>query len=316
MTAREASSAGRLVLLAVSIALAMGTVARNREYRSGLQLAQTVIERFPTAVAHHVLAVELLAEGRRGEAMSHLYQAIPEAPRAYHTLGIELFKEGKLTEAIQALKTFVREQPELLEAVSARQLLGHILAAEQRWPEVIEQYSQLLAMNPTSQQRTEVTGLRSVAYIRIQAYADAIRDLTEYLQARPNDTAALTNMGIALVATDRLAEAIVAFRHAVDLDPRDGALQMNLANALFDNRDVAAADPHARLALDRRPDDPAAHNLVGRILAIQARWPESIVQFEAALRLNPAFTDARTNLTKVLKAAGGRRTSPLSDARH
>lgn len=59
MTAREASAAGRLVLWAMAVLFGLGTVGRNREYGSGLRLAETVLERFPSGVAHHVLAVEL-----------------------------------------------------------------------------------------------------------------------------------------------------------------------------------------------------------------------------------------------------------------
>ena len=78
MTAREASAASRLVLLAVSVLFGLGTVGRNGEYGSGLRLAETVLERFPTGVAHHALAAELLAVGRSDEAMHHLRQAVPK----------------------------------------------------------------------------------------------------------------------------------------------------------------------------------------------------------------------------------------------
>ena len=102
--ARETSRAGWLVFLGVSGSLGLGTVDRNREYGSAVRLAETALERFPTGVAHHTLAVELLAVGQSDEAMHHLRQAVPEAPRAYETLGRELFRQGKLDEAIDGLK--------------------------------------------------------------------------------------------------------------------------------------------------------------------------------------------------------------------
>ena len=76
--ARETSAAGWLVFLGVSVMLGLGTVDRNREYGSAVRLAETALERFPTGVAHHTLAVELLAVGRSDEAMHHLRQAVPK----------------------------------------------------------------------------------------------------------------------------------------------------------------------------------------------------------------------------------------------
>jgi hypothetical protein len=51
--------AGPIAIVLVSTALWAGTFTRNREYASALILAQTAVERHPTAVAHHLLAEEL-----------------------------------------------------------------------------------------------------------------------------------------------------------------------------------------------------------------------------------------------------------------
>src|SRR5262249_41033760 len=63
-SARRASLApsvvSGIVLSAVVIVLAARTFARNREYASGLSLAQTVVDRRPTGIAHHILGQELL----------------------------------------------------------------------------------------------------------------------------------------------------------------------------------------------------------------------------------------------------------------
>ncbi len=158
----------------VSAALAAGTFSRNRDYSSGVRLARTVIERHPTSVGHLMLATQLLeAGGDREEAMGQLRQALPGAPRAHYALGVELFKDGKLNEAIDELQAFVREQPLLLEAVSARQLLGRAFAKQQRWPEAVEQHRMVLRMNPSSVQRIETEGLLAEADLGAQSFAEA-----------------------------------------------------------------------------------------------------------------------------------------------
>ena len=180
-----ASKAVALVL--VSAALAAGTFTRNRDYTSALRLARTVVERHPTSVSHLVLATELLGAGDRAEAMVHLRQALPGAPRAHYSLGVELFKDGKLNEAIDELQAFVREQPLLLEAVSARQFLGRAFAKQQRWPEAVEQYRMVLRMNPSRVQRIETDGLLAEAEFGAQSFADAAVHYGEYLKGHPDD---------------------------------------------------------------------------------------------------------------------------------
>ena len=43
------------------------------------------------------------------------------------------------------------------------------------------------------------------------------------------------------MATGQIPDAISAFRRAAEINPQDGAVQQNLANALFDARNVDAA---------------------------------------------------------------------------
>jgi tetratricopeptide (TPR) repeat protein len=137
-----------LALATVSVALAGATLARNGEYASSLLLARTVVERYPTSVGHHMFGAELSIAGNHQEAIAELRRALPGAPRAHYTLGIELFNQGALPEAIDELTTFVREQPLLLEAVSAQQIIGQAYVRQQRWPEAINHYQEALKMAP------------------------------------------------------------------------------------------------------------------------------------------------------------------------
>ena len=75
-------------------------------------------------------------------------------------------------------------------------------------------------------------------------------------------------MGISFMGAERPAEALAAFRRAVDANPDDGAARRNLANALIDNRDAAQALPHAERAVALRPNDAGAYDVLGRALAI------------------------------------------------
>ena len=78
------------LVAAVTAALASATVGRNREYSSPLSMARTILDRYPTPIAHHMLANTLLEAGQPQEAFFHLRQALPGAPFARETLGTAL----------------------------------------------------------------------------------------------------------------------------------------------------------------------------------------------------------------------------------
>ena len=302
---RLTSPAGAAVLAVVAVLYSMGIVARTREYASPVLLARSTVDRYPTSVAHHVLGVALLVAGDREAAMSELRQAIPGAPRAHYTLGVELVKEGRTGEAIDQFQAFLREQPNLVEAISARQLLGRALAQQQRWSEAIEQERLVLTMNPSEAQRLDTHALLAEAFAGAGNFQEAIAHCLEYLRGRPEDGRVLTRLGIALIATGRLEEAIAAFRRAAAAAPTDADAQLNLASALHDHKDYQEGVVYAQRALALRPDSAQAHHLLGRLLALLGRFDEARPHLDRAVQIDPANADAREDLGK-LKAAVGR----------
>src|SRR6185503_1348363 len=106
---------GLLLLVALAAVLAAATIRRNREYESPLTIAQTVVERRPNSVTHHMLAEQLSIAGRHDEAVTHLREAVRTGnSRAGYQLGIELFNTGKLQDAIDQFDAFVRTSGRVL----------------------------------------------------------------------------------------------------------------------------------------------------------------------------------------------------------
>jgi Flp pilus assembly protein TadD len=290
-----------LITLLLSAVLAAASITRTREYASGVSLARTVLERHPSSIAHFLMGTELLAAGEAEEAGHQLRAAIPGAPRARYALGFALIKQGALDEAIEQLQAFVREEPMLLEVISARGMLGSAFATERRWPQAIEQFRLILTMSPSS---VEVQGRLADALFAEQTFEEAIPHYREYLKVRPDDAGALSKLGIALASTGQSGEAIPAFRRAVDLEPRNPDAHRNLATALFDRHAGDEAVVHARKAVTLTPDNPAALDLLGRILAVEGQLDDARIQFERALTLEPSYAQAREDLAKVRQLRG------------
>jgi tetratricopeptide (TPR) repeat protein len=292
-------------LLAITVvAYGWRTWSRNQDYRSSVALAQVAVDRYPNGVARLQLGMAFSAEGRRAEGIEQLRLAVRDNPRAHYALGVELFNDGRLDEAIGELETFVREQPLLVDVVTARQALGRAFARQRRWPAAVEQYRLALGLNPTAAEATEISGDLADALYEQRAFADSIAWYRRYLQARPDDTTALTRLGLALISTDRLDEALTAFRRAAEIAPADATAQRNLATALYDHHDLDEAIVHAEKSLALRPDDAALHQLLGRAMAIRGDLERGATELEQAVRLDPKNPEIAEDLRRVNRLRG------------
>ncbi len=249
-----------LVVFALAGTLAAGTLARNREYQSALTMARTVVERRPTAIAHHMLAEQLTLAAQHDEAVLHLGEAVRGGDsRAAYALGIELFNQGKLQEALDQLDAFVRTsgrrlspqwlEPTAAEVVFARGAMARALAMQRKWPQAAEQARTALAMAPAN---LDARLLLADALFQLQRYDEAGAGYREYLKARPDDVNALINGGVALISVGRLDDAIVLFRHAVEVQPKSPRPRQILAMALLDRGDFDGAAAQAREGLALR----------------------------------------------------------------
>lgn len=112
-----------ILVSAVAIALAAGTVSRNREYRSPLTMWETVVERWPNGRAYSNLATELQMAGRTSEVIPALRLAVGDFPEAGYDLGAQLITAGARPDGIAQLETFLRRVPGHPRSAAARTLL-------------------------------------------------------------------------------------------------------------------------------------------------------------------------------------------------
>jgi protein O-GlcNAc transferase len=112
------------------------------------------------------------------------------------------------------------------------------------------------------------------------------------------------NSGLTLAAQGKFAEAAIAFRQALGINPNDAGVLSNLANALrFQGKNAEAIESY-RHALRLQPHDASGHFLLGNYLFEQRQLAESVACYQEALRLNPAHADACNNLGTALFELG------------
>lgn len=238
------------VLMLIAVALAAVTMDRNREYASALSLVQTIVDRRPTAVAHHMLGDRLIAAGREDDAVPRLRRAVAEGnSRASYQLGQLLAKRGEHGAAIAQLEAFVRtyrpaqplvprwlEAP-LAEVVPARFLLAREYGLQQDWARAAEHARAVLDLVPG---HSGARGLLGDAMFARQQWREAANYYREYLARQPRDVNALINYGVAQVGLNDLDAGIEAFARAAALDPRSERA-MRMLNMAQDDRARLAA---------------------------------------------------------------------------
>jgi tetratricopeptide (TPR) repeat protein len=229
VSARARAGVFLLAVAALSAILASATIARNREYSSGLTLAQTIVERRPNGVAHHMVAEQLIHAQRNDEAMQHLRRAVALGnSRARYLLAQGLALQGKHDEAVEQLEAFLRTympttplvprwlEPPLTEVIPARFLLGRALGLQGKWAPAAEQARLILDVVPG---HVGARGLLGDAMFAQERWTDAAKSYEEYLERQPADARVWMNYGIAQVAVERFDDAIAAFGRAAELDP-------------------------------------------------------------------------------------------------
>jgi hypothetical protein len=110
------------------------------------------------------------------------------------------------------------------------------------------------------------------------------------------------NLGAALLASDRYAEAVPHFRKTIQLRPRDPGGYVNLAGdfALSGRRGDAIAVYEAAIPLISDPQMLLeTYDTLGRLYADSGNYEKSGANYQAALRINPQQADARDGVAKV-----------------
>jgi tetratricopeptide (TPR) repeat protein len=260
------------MLVAAVAALGTATFARNKDYATGLSLAESSLAHWPSDVAHGAVGTELQRLHRDEQAMVELRLAARTDPLSRYNLGVALFNNKRFDEAIQVLGPLVAEYPMRQEVPWARRIRGHSYILLHKWPEAIAELRMTLAMTPYDK------------------------------QAQALLASALNSQGIELGTAGKHGEAVAIFRRALEFDSSSASVRHNLATALLDSGDLAGALSEAQRNVEFHPTDAASYDLIGRALAMQGKFDAAVVQLEQAGRLNPDDPAIREDMERVLAA--------------
>jgi tetratricopeptide (TPR) repeat protein len=184
------------------------------------------------------------------------------------------------------------------ETILSRALLCHENGG---FAEAAQLYRQVLQQEPA---RPEVWHNLGLALLQQAKNEEALASFQEAIRLKPQFGEAYGNMGLALSALGRYTEAVTCYQESQRLRP---------APDDFDNwvhrRPAPAAAPQspAITAGDAGPAAPSAPDLQealrcntrGVECARQGRFDEAVTYFEKAIRLNPRYAEAHSNLGNI-----------------
>ena len=145
---------------------------------------------------------------------------------------------------------------------------------------------------------------------------EATGHFAESVRLEPSNPDAHYNLGVALHRQGRPAEATLHYREALRLAPDYPNAHNNLGVALLDGGEVEQAIGELQQAFLMH-QDPSTHFNLGLALAKQGRTDEAIEHYREAVRLQPAFGEARQHLADALasQAKTEEARGPASSAR-
>jgi Flp pilus assembly protein TadD len=203
-----------VALIFIAGLLSLLTYQRNMEYRSGLTLWQTVLDRWPPhARAHRNLAAELKLAHRPDEEIQHLRVAVNELPELRNVLGLELLALGRNAEAADALRIYVRDYPRDADAWSN---LGNALAALRRNEDALDAFKRAVEVDPNNGLSQRNLALQ---YLQANDFGNAVAHARDGVRLTPNDADAHNLLGLALIGEQNVDEAIAEFRTSLQLRP-------------------------------------------------------------------------------------------------
>ena len=236
------------------------------------------------------------------ERYENLTTLVPESAEFQHNLGFAYREAGDLDAAEARYRRAVELDPEYPRAHAN---LGIALLSRGDWEDAEDALRRALALDDEY-----AAAHHNLGFIqeRVGVRLEAERHYRRAIELDPSLVEPRLGLARMLLAADNISGAEPVLREALEVDPRLAEAHRNLGLILAGRGEHAEAVAHLGVSLEAVPDDPAALETAGWILAVstEVRDPERAVRYagrasELARHLNPSAADT---LGAALAAAG------------
>ncbi|MCP5155466.1 MAG: PEP-CTERM system TPR-repeat protein PrsT [Ectothiorhodospiraceae bacterium] len=259
--------------------------------------------------------------------LSALDKALAKDPRVTYLRALVARQRNQLEVALEALRDTLAAQP---NHVAALLLAGQIHFLRREFTLAAEMLERHVTLAPTN---TPALKLLGAVLLELKQTDAAIETLGKAAQRSPDDAELLALLGTAhmsrgdtergrelldqasrlkpdnapirtQLAVSRLAsgdtdEAVSELEAAVGSDPGFSRADVLLVLTHFQARRYDKALEAARQLVDKRGDQPAAHNLLGAALEASKNRTEARAAYTKALEIDPSYVTALLNLARM-----------------
>jgi len=149
-----------------------------------------------------------------------------------------------------------------------------------------------------------LAGLAWVTTRQLSYWRDGTTLFEHAVRCTTGNPIAHNNLGTALSADGRTAEAMREFAEAIRLNPDYPQAHFNLAMDLGEQGKTTEAINHLQAVLRILPKEAEAHNNLGIMCAREGQLQEAVEQFTTAIALKPGYLKPHLNLAMALNKQG------------
>ena len=183
---------------------------------------------------------ELMRDGLI-DRLSQYLQAEPGAWHVRYNLGVALAHEGRQDEALEQFRQVLKDSPKHMQSLIN---IGGIHLARGDAGQALNTFISALSVWDVPLVRANL----AVAYLQLEQFDNAERELRRALEMDPKMPDAWTNLGSVLLRRESFAESAEASGEALELNPEFAMAHNNLALALLALEQVDEAREHVLLA--------------------------------------------------------------------
>jgi tetratricopeptide (TPR) repeat protein len=285
-------------MLAIGAPLAVLTWQQAHQYRDAEALYRSTLAKNPASwFANNNLGMIYLDQSPE-TALTHFRAAVaakPDLAEAHNNIGSALERLGRIPEALTSYFEAQRIDPSL---AANRKNLCHALQQMDRLDEAIGECEAAVRLAPDNAEARYNLGL---ILHRLGRTPEAVVHYVEALRLQPDSAPAHNDLGIALVQLNAAERGIAHLQEAIRLSPSYPDPYFNLASVHLQARRFDQAIAGYTEALKHKPDDPRAHYLLATAYEALGRPADALVHYREALRLDPATSDARDAIARLVR---------------
>lgn len=236
------------------------------------------------------------------EVLKHGLELNPDMPTASAMLGMSYFQLGEDEKAEPLLRAALRTNP---ADNNVEMILCHILINLKKYDEAATHLNKFLERNPKDQEAWYLLGK---TYLQMSENA-----LARINEIDPNSVVAHEIAGEVDESMHNYDLALVEYKKAIDLAPRQPGTHMHMANAYWLTAKWASAEEEFKAELANDPNNCTAHwKLANAMLEAEESPQVALTELDRAVELCPTLMQARADRGRALIRLG-RQTDALPD---